>query len=62
VQQLRNGGNACRDGRPGHRGEQRDRRSSGAGEDIAEAIIYIVTRSRREAVNEVLIRPTEQEN
>jgi NADP-dependent 3-hydroxy acid dehydrogenase YdfG len=30
-------------------------------EDIADAILYIVTRSRREAVNEVLIRPTEQE-
>jgi len=31
-------------------------------EDIADAIAYIVTRPRREAVNEVLIRPTEQEN
>jgi NADP-dependent 3-hydroxy acid dehydrogenase YdfG len=31
-------------------------------EDIADAILYIVTRPRREAVNEVLIRPTEQEN
>jgi NADP-dependent 3-hydroxy acid dehydrogenase YdfG len=30
-------------------------------EDIADAILNIVTRSRREAVNEVLIRPTEQE-
>lgn len=30
-------------------------------EDIADAIVYIVTRSRRVAVNEVLIRPTEQE-
>jgi NADP-dependent 3-hydroxy acid dehydrogenase YdfG len=32
-----------------------------AAEDIAEAIAYIVTRPRRVAVNEVLIRPTEQE-
>jgi NADP-dependent 3-hydroxy acid dehydrogenase YdfG len=31
-------------------------------EDIADAILYIVTRPRRESVNEVLIRPTEQEN
>ena len=30
-------------------------------EDIAEAIAYIVTRPRRMAVNEMLIRPTEQE-
>jgi NADP-dependent 3-hydroxy acid dehydrogenase YdfG len=30
-------------------------------EDIAEAITYIVTRPRRVAVNEMLIRPTEQE-
>ena len=30
-------------------------------EDIADAIAYIVTRPRRVAVNEVLIRPTEQE-
>jgi NADP-dependent 3-hydroxy acid dehydrogenase YdfG len=30
-------------------------------EDIADAISYVVTRSRRVAVNEVLIRPTEQE-
>jgi NADP-dependent 3-hydroxy acid dehydrogenase YdfG len=29
-------------------------------EDIADAISYIVTRSRRVAVNELLIRPTEQ--
>jgi NADP-dependent 3-hydroxy acid dehydrogenase YdfG len=28
--------------------------------DIAEAIIYIVTRPRRMAVNEILIRPTDQ--
>jgi NADP-dependent 3-hydroxy acid dehydrogenase YdfG len=31
-------------------------------EDIADAIAYIVTRPRREAVNEILIRPTEQES
>ncbi|MDB4874919.1 MAG: Short-chain alcohol dehydrogenase [Gemmatimonadetes bacterium] len=30
-------------------------------EDIADAIVYIVTRQRRVAVNEMLIRPTEQE-
>jgi len=30
-------------------------------EDIADAIAYIVTRPRHVAVNEVLIRPTEQE-
>ena len=30
-------------------------------EDIAEAIAYVVTRPRRVAVNEILIRPTEQE-
>jgi NADP-dependent 3-hydroxy acid dehydrogenase YdfG len=30
-------------------------------EDIADLIAYIVTRSRRVAINEVLIRPTEQE-
>jgi NADP-dependent 3-hydroxy acid dehydrogenase YdfG len=30
-------------------------------EDIAEAISFIVTRPRRTAVNEVLIRPTEQQ-
>jgi NADP-dependent 3-hydroxy acid dehydrogenase YdfG len=28
--------------------------------DIADAITYIVTRPRHVAVNEVLIRPTEQ--
>jgi NADP-dependent 3-hydroxy acid dehydrogenase YdfG len=32
-----------------------------AAEDIADAITYIVTRPRHVAVNEVLIRPTEQE-
>jgi NADP-dependent 3-hydroxy acid dehydrogenase YdfG len=31
-------------------------------EDIADAIRYIVTRPRREAINEILIRPTEQQN
>jgi NADP-dependent 3-hydroxy acid dehydrogenase YdfG len=30
-------------------------------EDIADAIAYIVTRPRRVAVNEILVRPTEQE-
>jgi NADP-dependent 3-hydroxy acid dehydrogenase YdfG len=30
-------------------------------EDIADAITYIVTRPRHVAVNEMLIRPTEQE-
>jgi NADP-dependent 3-hydroxy acid dehydrogenase YdfG len=30
-------------------------------QDIAEAIAYIVTRPRRMSINEVLIRPTEQE-
>ena len=29
-------------------------------EDIADAILYIVTRPRRVGVNEILIRPTEQ--
>ena len=32
-----------------------------AAEDIADAIGYIVTRPRRVAVNELFIRPTEQE-
>ena len=32
-----------------------------AAEDIADAITYIVTRPRTVAVNEILIRPTEQE-
>ena len=29
-------------------------------EDIADAILYIVTRPRHVAINEVLVRPTEQ--
>ena len=29
--------------------------------DIADAITYMVTRPRHVAINEVLIRPTEQE-
>ena len=29
-------------------------------EDIADAVVYIVTRPRHMSVNEVLIRPTEQ--
>jgi NADP-dependent 3-hydroxy acid dehydrogenase YdfG len=29
-------------------------------EDIAETIAFIVTRPRRMAINEVLVRPTEQ--
>ena len=28
--------------------------------DIADAVVYIVTRPRHMAVNEILIRPTEQ--
>jgi NADP-dependent 3-hydroxy acid dehydrogenase YdfG len=32
-----------------------------AAEDIADAIAYIITRPRHVAVNEILIRPTEQE-
>ena len=30
-------------------------------EDISDAVLYVVTRARHVAVNEVLIRPTEQE-
>jgi NADP-dependent 3-hydroxy acid dehydrogenase YdfG len=30
-------------------------------EDVADAITYIVTRPRHVAVNEILLRPTEQE-
>jgi len=32
-----------------------------AAEDIAGAVSFIVTRPRRVAVNEVLVRPSEQE-
>jgi NADP-dependent 3-hydroxy acid dehydrogenase YdfG len=32
-----------------------------AADDIADAIAYIVTRPWRVAINEMLIRPTEQE-
>jgi NADP-dependent 3-hydroxy acid dehydrogenase YdfG len=31
-----------------------------AAEDIADAILYIVTRPRHMAINEILVRPTEQ--
>jgi NADP-dependent 3-hydroxy acid dehydrogenase YdfG len=30
-------------------------------EDIADAITFVVTRPRRMAINEILVRPTEQE-
>jgi NADP-dependent 3-hydroxy acid dehydrogenase YdfG len=30
-------------------------------EDIADAIAYVITRARHVAINEILIRPTEQE-
>jgi NADP-dependent 3-hydroxy acid dehydrogenase YdfG len=33
-----------------------------AAQDIADAISFIVTRPRRMAVNEILVRPTEQDN
>ena len=36
-------------------------RGAHGGQDIAETISFIVTRPRRVAVNEVLVRPTEQE-
>jgi NADP-dependent 3-hydroxy acid dehydrogenase YdfG len=45
--------------------EQTEQRFAGMekleSEDIADAIAYIVTRPRRAAVNEVLIRPTDQQ-
>lgn len=50
--------------RPGVREQTVERLSSFErleAEDIADAIVYIVTRQRRIAVNEMLIRPTEQE-
>jgi NADP-dependent 3-hydroxy acid dehydrogenase YdfG len=46
--------------------EQAEKRFAGMeeleAEDIADAVAYIVTRPRRVAVNELLIRPTEQAN
>jgi NADP-dependent 3-hydroxy acid dehydrogenase YdfG len=33
-----------------------------AAQDIADAISFIVTRPRRMAINEILVRPTEQDN
>jgi NADP-dependent 3-hydroxy acid dehydrogenase YdfG len=30
--------------------------------DIAETIAFIITRPRRMSINEVLVRPTEQDN
>jgi hypothetical protein len=50
---ARAGGADAGDGRPGCEKLE--------AEDIADAIAYIVTRPRRVAVNEILIRPTEQE-
>ena len=38
----------------------RPRRRAAAAEDIADAIAYVVTRPRHMAINEVLVRPTEQ--
>jgi NADP-dependent 3-hydroxy acid dehydrogenase YdfG len=48
------------------RKEVRDHLPPGIGqileaEDIADAIVYVVTRPRHVAINEVLVRPTEQE-
>jgi NADP-dependent 3-hydroxy acid dehydrogenase YdfG len=31
------------------------------GRDIADAILYMVTRPRHVAINELLVRPTDQE-
>jgi len=47
------------------REEIRDQLPPGAGqilraEDVADAVLYIVTRPRHVAINEVLVRPTEQ--
>ncbi len=47
------------------REEVRDQLPPGAGqilraEDVADAILYIVTRPRHVAINEILVRPTEQ--
>jgi NADP-dependent 3-hydroxy acid dehydrogenase YdfG len=47
------------------REEVRDQLPAGVGqilraEDIADAILYIVTRPRHVAINEILVRPTEQ--
>jgi len=45
--------------------EESDRRFQGVeplnAEDIADTITYVVTRSRDVAINEILVRPTEQE-
>jgi NADP-dependent 3-hydroxy acid dehydrogenase YdfG len=41
------------------RGQVTGMQSMGA-EDIADEIAYIVTRPRHVAVNEILVRPTEQ--
>ena len=50
--------------RPEARAERRERFQSVemmAADDIADAIEYVVTRPRHVAINELLIRPTEQE-
>ncbi len=46
--------------RSGRSIEQLRRHGAARGADIADAIAYIVTRPRHVAVNELLIRPTEQ--
>ena len=38
-----------------------EHRAASEADDIADAVAYVVTRPRRVAVNEILIRPTEQE-